>query len=121
MKAEIRDAWADALESGEYEQGIGSLTSVVNGKEQHCCLGVLCQLAVKAGVIPEPEGSPTGARLLYGKEGENSFLPLEVQEWAGAEERTWFNYNDELRGADWLNDIAELRFPEIAALVRTQL
>lgn len=46
MKKQIRDQWADALESGEYEQATGAL--VLDGA--YCCLGVLCELAIKDGV-----------------------------------------------------------------------
>lgn len=39
--------WADALESGEYEQVVGAL---VNPRDKrYCCLGVLSDLAIKAG------------------------------------------------------------------------
>lgn len=36
-----RSIWADALDSGDYEQGIGMLRSDDN---KFCCLGVLCDL-----------------------------------------------------------------------------
>jgi hypothetical protein len=41
MKKSIAMKWADALESGEYMQGTGSLRSDQN---EFCCLGVLCNL-----------------------------------------------------------------------------
>lgn len=47
MNIEIRDEWADALESGEYEQGFGRL----NFDGKFCCLGVLSELLVKRGVL----------------------------------------------------------------------
>lgn len=37
---ELQEQWVEALESGEYEQGIGSLCS--EGK--YCCLGVACEV-----------------------------------------------------------------------------
>jgi hypothetical protein len=45
MNKEIADKWIEALRSGEYEQGIASLQS--GGR--FCCLGVLCDLAIKEG------------------------------------------------------------------------
>lgn len=55
MKKEIADKWIAALESGEYKQGQNVLRS---DDGFYCCLGVLCELAVKEGVIkPWDEGS----------------------------------------------------------------
>lgn len=33
--------WIDALRSGDYEQGIGT----IRGTDVHCCLGVLCDIS----------------------------------------------------------------------------
>ncbi|NBQ68164.1 MAG: hypothetical protein EBU46_04735, partial [Nitrosomonadaceae bacterium] len=45
MKAEIKQRWLNALRSGKYKQGEGSLRQLDNeGKPQYCCLGVLCDL-----------------------------------------------------------------------------
>ena len=66
MKPEtVRKKWIAALRSGKYEQGRDQLRS---GKE-YCCLGVLCDLAVKNGVISR----------FIGKDG---LLPRKVQKWA---------------------------------------
>ena len=48
--------WVKALRSGKYKQGIGQLRS----GEKFCCLGVACDLAVKAGVIKSFVGSRAG-------------------------------------------------------------
>ena len=40
MKKELVERWCDALESGEYKQGKGSLYNSDSG--EYCCLGVLC-------------------------------------------------------------------------------
>jgi len=56
MNPEIKQAWIDALTSGEYEQGKGSL---LDNEGHYCCLGVLCDLALQEGVCDEV----TGARL----------------------------------------------------------
>lgn len=42
-------AWVKALRSGDYKQGRGRLR---DGKF-FCCLGVACDLAIKAGVVSE--------------------------------------------------------------------
>ena len=59
--------WVQALRSGKYKQAHGTL-----GKEDgsRCCLGVLCDLAVEAGVIKTFN--------LY-----STCLPEEVTMWAG--------------------------------------
>jgi len=54
MNPEVKAQWIEALESGEYTQGRGALTKVgPDGSRSHCCLGVLTDLAVKAGKCEE--------------------------------------------------------------------
>lgn len=76
MKEEIAKRWADALDSGEYEQGHGALRTA-SGK--FCCLGVLCDLYAKD---TGNKWSDVGGGLHL--EGESSYLPEKVCEWAGA-------------------------------------
>jgi hypothetical protein len=45
MKAEIVEAWVEALRSGEYEQG----KSFLNASGRFCPLGILCDLRAKSG------------------------------------------------------------------------
>lgn len=46
MDVKMIREWVEALESGDYNQGQGLLKQVVDeGKVQHCCLGVLCEVA----------------------------------------------------------------------------
>lgn len=67
----VRKLWAAALRSGKYKQGFGQLRY----KNKYCCLGVLTDLAVKAGVLDKKIGLAT---LTHG------FLPPdEVVAWAG--------------------------------------
>ncbi|MFD1083872.1 hypothetical protein [Micromonospora andamanensis] len=104
--------WLDALRSGDYRQGTGLLRC----KDQFCCLGVSCDIAVEQGVIPEPERD--GNTYFYGDGSEECFLPPEVFAWLG------LDTSDPLVGADGarqfvthLNDAAGLTFPEIADLL----
>lgn len=78
MKTEIKEIWVEALQSGNYQQGIEFL----NKDGKFCCLGVLCDLAIKAGVDVEISKSEDN---LYATayDGESSFLPHSVQKWAG--------------------------------------
>lgn len=47
-RQEVRKLWTDALTSGEFKQGTGSLRP---RPDEYCCLGVLCVLAEREGVI----------------------------------------------------------------------
>ena len=128
MYEDVRDAWADALESGRYRQGRGLLRSV---KGEYCCLGVLCELAVEAGVIPPGIEDPsTDTQNVTYFSGTAIDLPPEVLEWAGLEASSWavrtvyFSVTDprtgwgEIRSAEDLNDDLQLTFKEIATHVR---
>ncbi len=50
MDTAIKAEWVDALRSGDYAQGGG----VLRRGNNFCCLGVLCDIAVKHGVIDAP-------------------------------------------------------------------
>lgn len=77
---EVRTLWVEKLLGGEYKQGKGYLQN--DGK--FCCLGVLCELAVKAKVIRAPRLMEDSKVFDYGKE-ENThmILPFKVRDWAG--------------------------------------
>lgn len=86
MNADVKAEWVEALRSGEYEQGESFLRRT-NG--EFCCLGVLCELAVKHGVIPEPTLEPNASVYYYIDESVqdsyDAWLPPKVKEWAGIE------------------------------------
>lgn len=85
MKTEIRTQWATALRSGEYLQGTGYL----HEQDTYCCLGVLCALAAKAGIVHTE--TDCDERVAYisnedpmGKgQSSNTILPKAVADWAG--------------------------------------
>lgn len=86
MVPSIKAEWVAALESGDYLQGRGNLATVetvtvddlTTEVVKWCCLGVLCDLAVKAGVI---HATQEFGRLRFA--GEGSVLPQIVSRWAG--------------------------------------
>lgn len=101
MKEEVAKLWIDALRSDRFKQTEGSLHSV---KEQvivmethpdtgevlcskitpagHCCLGVLCELAIEAGVKVEKSMSrDNDYEELY--DNKAGALPASVMDWAG--------------------------------------
>lgn len=45
MDPVVKAKWLEALRSRKYKQGTGTLKRLVNGSEQYCCLGVLCEVA----------------------------------------------------------------------------
>lgn len=81
MNEEIKAQWLAALRSDKYEQGMGYLK--INGK--YCCLGVLCDLAKKAGIVTETvEGNVSRFRsTTLDSDTEISVLPVAVRNWAG--------------------------------------
>lgn len=82
MNPEIKAKWIAALKSGEYEQGRGGLAlQAVCGDVRYCCLGVLCDLAAKEGVV---NAEWSGREGWYG--GNASYLPSSVALWAGIED-----------------------------------
>lgn len=70
--------WVDALRSGEYKQGEGRLARVDN---TYCCLGVVCELAIKNGLDVVKQIYTIDS--CYSYDDEPSFLPLKVREWLG--------------------------------------
>jgi hypothetical protein len=123
MNPEIKAQWVEALRSGEYEQTNGYLRT----DSGFCCLGVLCDLAVKAGKV-EATRRDYGT-YQYGAEKAALGLPSEVFEWAGLPDgNPGVDYpgaqSKKLDGfaalAD-LNDVDELNFRQIADLIDAQL
>jgi hypothetical protein len=74
MQPEIKQQWIDALRSGEYRQGKYALRR----GESYCCLGVLSELAVKAGVIDQAKPDIIG--WIYDQKWHS--LPKAVSKWA---------------------------------------
>lgn len=89
MNPEIKGQWVAALRSGTYDQGQDYLHT---RNDTYCCLGVLCDLAVKAGVIGPPEQTGDEGSWVYGPVNDAVFgsssdttLPVKVAEWAGTD------------------------------------
>jgi hypothetical protein len=85
----IISTWLKALRGQlptKYKKVTGSLCKVTStGKVKgHCCLGVLCDLAAKAGIIPMPDfklGWDVNYDMLY--DGRTTDLSYTVLQWAG--------------------------------------
>lgn len=133
--------WVEALRSGEYKQARRTLyrhTPAIgidqedDLKEDYatvgfCCLGVLCDLAVKNGV--EVSVKQAASDTYY--DGGGSFPPPKVVEWAGLSESnplvnvvrekpgTEDTYMTENRLSD-LNDEEKASFEEIAGYIESK-
>lgn len=51
MHPDLKGPWLEALRSGEYVQGKQALRSAEPEGARYCCLGVLSEVAAKAGLI----------------------------------------------------------------------
>ena len=112
MNPEVKAEWVKALRSGEYKQTKHVLHRVGGG---YCCLGVLCELAVKAGAIPAAKRNDADPAWYY--DGAGSCPSDKVDEWAGCA-----NYAE----ADVLSDLMELNdngtsFKAIADVIEARL
>lgn len=131
MNPEIRAQWTAALRSGEYQQTTGALR---NG-EGFCCMGVLCDIAVKQEIIDEPDKTGDGpVHVWYSYDGAADVLPESVAVWAGLTASDNRNpsvaYRDDMQNPRWARrgwvSLGELNdngatFSQIADLVDANL
>lgn len=130
MNEEIKAQWLAALRGGEYTQGKAHLNIQRYGQATYCCLGVLCDLAVKAGVVSADEWDQDITS--YGEEEATNMLPREVVEWSGIGDQAGtftkyvaadkYNIDHDLGYLTlWeLNDAAEFTFNQIADVIEEQ-
>lgn len=117
MNQDIKKKWVAALRSGEYKQGRNSLK---NHEGEYCCLGVLCDLAVREGLKVEEKFHPSNRQ--YSFDGDFGFLPLSVRQWAQLSESSpTLTSGEDKEKLDCLNDLYRLTFNEIADLIEEQL
>lgn len=94
MNPEIKALWLDALRNSDYQQANGRLR---DDEDRFCCLGVLCDLAVHAGIgywDKNEENRPDdvdrdGLRFVSAEDADDwamAVLPDSVQTWAGLHE-----------------------------------
>lgn len=117
MKADIAKLWSAALRAGGYQQGRYNLHAVCDGVHTFCCLGVLCELAMMAGVPvvrEQPEyGDGTNGMVRY--DGYGRGLPESVLEWSGIRTPTaQFGQSDALGSLAEENDHNWASFEKIA-------
>jgi len=99
--------WVDALRSGKFVQGTGSLQSFVGKDAEYCCLGVACKVAEESD-IPIVYDSGTE---LYG--GDLSAQP-NVRSWFGFVGDNGKTSESIDRDLTFLNDDVGMNFSKIA-------
>lgn len=111
---EVVAEWVKELRSGDYRQG----KDYLRVGDMFCCLGVLCDMAVKAEVIPVPKPSLLiGSRTNFDYAGETKHLPREIQHWTGI--LTPFGSINEAWSLVYRNDCGDT-FSEIADVIESR-
>lgn len=115
MKQEIKQRWINALESGEYKQGVGRLQTTEGA---FCCLGVLCDLHSKE------TGFEWGTDDLSFPAYDRSsmFMPDLVTKWSGMKTNDGpsFSVDNIIRDLMRMND-NRVPFVEIAKTIKDKL
>lgn len=124
MNPEIKAKWVEALRTGGYAQGKGSLNrlrAVGTGRIKGlCCLGVLCEVGVKDGVIDRREElTSSGASYrLIGVDEEVGWVDTmpssEISQWAGLDTSAESDLAE-------MNDDGNKTFAEIADYIEEKL
>lgn len=138
MNAAVKKQWVEALRSGEYAQGQNHLRQVVRGRDQFCCLGVLCDLYTQEfpEVATKWADQGTGTRVIslrhlgtnYRGELEylysHEVLTPAVREWAGLKsDDPVVEYGEDKKPSTLsaLNDCVGLELGEIADIIERSL
>jgi hypothetical protein len=120
MNKEIKARWVAALRSGKYQQGRHWLCN----RNTYCCLGVLCELAVEAGVaLAESDKGLTRYKGHSDAEFEAKYPSKGIQDWVGITvmEPLVAAAGRKSIGLGELNDSGYFSFHEIADLIEAQL
>lgn len=137
MNSVVKKLWVDALRSGKYEKGSGSLRQRTEEGDCFCCLGVLCDLYARAnpGAVGSWHECGTGDddvvsipfKYLDGQFGtkyESEVITPAVREWAGLRSDNPVLVNPNMEKPEpisVLNDQGGLTFDELATLIEEQL
>ena len=114
MKEKIKQQWLKELRSGEWKHGHGRL---MNDKDEACCLGVLCDIAVREGIIKPWERTNDGWQVAY----HTLLLPRAVIQWAGGLASDNPIIAETSCSLAYCNDNLGLSFKKIADLIERNL
>lgn len=120
MNPEVKQLWLDALRNGGFQQTRGAL----HDDKGYCCLGVLCEVAIKAGIEIEVK-PPKHADERFYYDGYTTVPPDVVQAWANISETGHLDKAVEFAGPPSialtaLNDRG-MTFDQIADVIEKQL
>lgn len=111
MNAEIKAQWLKDLRSGEYAQTRSALCKLGKKYDSFCCLGVLADQAVRAGIAKVRERPDDVGVLAY--EDNTSSLQAKILKWAGLPENSPLvdvNFHGNKASLASLNDHSHLSF-----------
>jgi hypothetical protein len=77
MKTSVKQAWTNALRSGDYTQGKSRLLVCKEDTRQYCCLGVLVNIFENENDLKFDKDCTGSGR------NHNCFLPSIVAQWSG--------------------------------------
>lgn len=101
--------WVDALRSGNFRQGQGTLCT---GGRYYCCLGVACEIAIENGVEISKRTDQFSNYTYYNN--EPSTLPIIVRDWLGVDSHDPVVEGESL--SNW-NDVRGANFSTIADMI----
>lgn len=118
-KQKARKAWVRVLRSGKYKQGYGLLHYQRGETERFCCLGVLCDLAVKKGIISKDDvdSHAVGSTIVFSYQSEETGLPPDVTNWIGLNDSIGSMKKGILASK---NDTRKYSFERIADLIEAE-
>ena len=116
MNKSIAKKWVKELRSGRYEQGVYRL---VDNKDNFCCLGVLCNLAIDEGIGKWVKGS-SGWAFRTAADIDDQILPLEVRKWAGMYSSSGMLNDGTLECLTDLNDAGK-SFKQLADIIENNV
>lgn len=112
---DVLEKWIAALRSGDYKQGTGYLALKEGDDTKYCCLGVLCELAVKEGIIPPGLQIEDRPKVYADTDGEGVYYPPNaVTRWATTLFDGWYSPIDVRDTLDNMNDTYGFTFEQIA-------
>lgn len=119
------ELWCQALDSGEYIQGVGQLhyQDTNTGVQHFCCLGVGAkELGLPCNLVNDPSVVVADRKeFCYGEEGENALAPAEFMKMVGLKTAEGSYYVDgELEALTSRNDSDGWNFKQIADLIRSR-
>lgn len=126
MNVTIKSEWVKALRSGNYSQCSNALK---DDRGCFCALGVLCDLAVKAGIASWQPSTDSDKYIVVSADGDmpqpgEHLLPQFVQRWAGIKDCDPTMYIEDTIApytVSELNDRLHWDFSDIAEQIDLQL